>query len=150
MNLPPLSTPPPSEIDSYMIVTNQLLPAIEALSVAEKLPARACAMLAAHALECALKAIIKSKNEKHKFPHKEQHNLIVLWDLAASTKSLDIQTPPPDWVRLLSTGHGPHFYFRYQEGEEPKSFVHGGQTPALVPMAQALRDLVEKISDALK
>ena len=61
MNLPPLSQPQPGEVDCYMIVTNQLLPAIEALSVAEKLPARACAMLAAHALECALKA--------HTVPH---------------------------------------------------------------------------------
>lgn len=135
----------PGEVDSYMIVANQLLPSVEALSKVENLPARGCALLAAHALECALKAIIQHRGLSCTV---KEHDLLALWNAVALSMIIDIPTEPPDWVKILGIGHGPRFYFRYQQGEE-KNFVHGGQVPALVPMAQELRDLIAKISSAL-
>lgn len=146
ISLPSLSMRQPNEIDGYMIVINDLLPAIETLSKFEKLPSRGCALLAAHALECALKAIIR--HHSLIFTQKERHDLVALWKIVASENIIDISNEPPDWVKILSIGHGPNFYFRYQQGEN-KVFVHGGQTPALAPMFQDLTDLTKKISSKL-
>ena len=136
----------PTEVDGYMIVANQLSLAVEALSKFETLPTRGCALLAAQALECVLKALICHGGKS--FPKNEQHNLLALWSIAEETQRIDIPKEPPDWVKILSIGHGPRFYFRYQQGAE-KNTVHGGQTPALIPMAQALSSLLKDVSNSI-
>jgi hypothetical protein len=74
--------------------------------------------------------------------------------MAHKEKTLDIPEVPPDWVKILGAGHGPNFYFRYQEGkkdqEGKKTVVHAGQTPALNPMAVELTKLVEMVELAIK
>ncbi len=51
-------------------------------------------------------------------------------------------------------GHGPKFYFRYQEGEKDqqgeRTLVHSGQTPALIPMAVELEKLIKMVELAIK
>jgi hypothetical protein len=69
--------------------------------------------------------------------------------MAYEEKTLNIEEDPPDWCKILSSGHGPNFYFRYQEGKG-KTVVHGGQTPALIPMAFALKNLIEMVALAVK
>ncbi len=69
--------------------------------------------------------------------------------MAYKENTLNIEQDPPDWVMILSSGHGPNFYFRYQEGEE-KSVVHGGQTPALISMAVELKKLIKMVELAIK
>ena len=69
--------------------------------------------------------------------------------MAYEEEDLGIPQVPPDWVTILSSGHGPNFYFRYQQGEE-KAVVHGGQTPALIPMAVELKNLIEVVELAIR
>lgn len=46
----------PTQGDGYMAVARDLLPGVKALSTLPDVPPRAAALIAAHALECALKA----------------------------------------------------------------------------------------------
>ncbi|WP_299982713.1 hypothetical protein [Desulfobacula sp.] len=149
-SLPPLRMVPPSQLDAYIIVARDLLQGVEALSNINTINHRACSLIAAHALECTLKAFLwyKGKKEEIRKP-KVQHNLITLWDMSYNEKTLNIPKSPPDWVKILSLGHGPNFYFRYQEGEK-KAVVQGGQTPALIPMAIALKEIIEKVENVIK
>ena len=139
----------PTEGDGYMIVARDLLQGVEALSTLPNVSSRCCALIAAHALECALKAFLwhKGKKKEIRLPH-VQHDLVALWNMAYK-EGLSIPQVPPDWCTILSSGHGPNFYFRYQKGQG-KTVVHGGQTPALGPMADALKSLIEMVGLAVK
>ena len=53
--VPVLRVVQPTEREGYMIVARDLLQAVEALSILPpNVPPRGCALIAAHALECAL------------------------------------------------------------------------------------------------
>jgi hypothetical protein len=148
--LPALRMGKPTQGDAYMVVARDLLQGVEALSTLLNISPRGCALIAAHALECALKAFLWHKGKKKEIRKSNvQHNLVALWDMAYKEKGLSIPRVPPDWVTILSSGHGPNFYFRYQEGEG-KTVVHGGQTPALIPMAVELKKLIEMVELAIK
>ena len=139
----------PTEGDGYMIVARDLLQGVEALSTLPNISSRSCALIAAHALECALKAFLWHKGKKKEIRAPDvQHDLVTLWNMAYK-EGLSIPQVPPDWCTVLSSGHGPNFYFRYQEGQG-KTVVHGGQTPALIPMAVALKNLIEMVGLAVK
>ena len=147
---PGLRTVQPTEGDGYMIVARDLWQSVEALStLPPSVPPRGCALIAAHALECALKAFLWHKGRKKIWEHKDEHDLIALWNMAYNEKGLSIPEVPPDWVTILSYGHGPNFYFRYQKGQG-KTVVHGGATPALIPMREALKNLIEMVGIAVK
>ena len=140
----------PTQGEGYMIVARDLLQGVEALATLQNISSRGCALIAAHALECALKAFLWHKGKKNEIrEHKVRHDLVALWDMAYKVKILCIQEEPPDWCKILSVGHGPNFYFRYQEGEE-KTVVNGGQTPLLIPMAIELKKLIEMVELAIK
>ena len=147
--LPALCMVQPTEGDGYMIVARALLQGVEELSILTYISPRSCALLAAHALECVLKASLWHKGKKKIWTKKDQHNLVALWKMAYEEKTLNIEEDPPDWFKILSSGHGPDFYFRYQEGKG-KTIVHGGQTPALIPMAVELKKLIEMVELAIK
>ena len=140
----------PTEKDGYMIVARDLLQGVEALSTIQNIPPRSCALIAAHALECALKAFLwhKGKSREINLP-RIRHDLVELWNMAGKESGLTIAPEPPVWVTILKSGHGPDFYFRYQQGES-KTVVHGGQTPALIPMASDLKALIEVIEIAIQ
>jgi hypothetical protein len=143
----------PTQGDGYMAVARELLPGVKALSTLPNVPSRAAALIAAHALECALKAFLWHKGKDSEIlAGKVKHDLLKLWDMAFK-EGLGISQAPPDWCRILSLGHGPSFYFRYQEGArngKQKTIVHGGSTPALEPMAVALRKLIETVERTVK
>jgi len=148
--LPRLCMVQPTEGDGYMIVARALLQGVEELSTLTHISPRSCALLAAHALECALKALLWHKGKKTEVRKpKVQHNLVALWKMAYEEKILNIEEDPPDWCKILSSGHGPNFYFRYQKGEG-KTVVHGGQTPALIPMAVELKKLIKMVELAIE
>jgi hypothetical protein len=140
----------PTEGDGYMIVARDLLPAVEALStLPPSIHPRGCAMLAAHALECALKAFL---SHKEKNGLRGEHDLLKLWEMACK-EGLNIPQVPRDWVTTLSWGHGPNFYFRYQEGVKVTTkhvTVDSGSYPALVSMTTALKNLIETVGLAVK
>lgn len=149
-SLPAFRIVPPSQIDAYMIVARDLLQGVEALSRFKNVHPRSCALIAAHSLECALKAFLWHKGKKLDFRKREvQHNLKALWDMSYNEGDLCISESPPDWVEALSVGHGPNYYLRYQEGEN-RVIVNGGVFPALVPMAIALKEIVLKVVNAIK
>ena len=149
--LPALRMVQPTVGDGYMIVARDLLQGVEALSTfPPNVSPRGCALISAHALECALKAFLWHKGkEKEILEFDVRHNLVALWEMAYKENDLGIPQVPPDWVTILSSGHGPNFYFRYQQGEE-KTVIHGGQTPALIPMAVELKNLIEVTERAIK
>jgi hypothetical protein len=138
-----------SQINAYMIVARDLLQGVEALSAHNNIHPRSCALIAAHSLECALKAFLwhKGKKEEIRKP-KVQHDLLVLWDLSYKEGDLCIPELPHDWVETLSLGHGPNYYSRYQEGKN-KTIVNGGVTPVLVFMASSLKEIVFKVDNAI-
>ena len=146
--LPALRMGQPTEGDGYMIVARDLLQGVEALSTLPKVSSRGCALIAAHVLECALKAFLWHKGKKEIRARDVQHDLVALWNMAYK-EGLSIPQVPPDWCTTLSSGHGRRFYFRYLEGHG-KTVVHGGQTPALIPMAVALRNLIEMVGLAVR
>jgi len=152
--LPTLRVGQPPRADGFMIVARDLLQGVEALSALQSIPPRACALLAAHALECTIKAFLSHKGEKTETLINVGHNLESLWNTAYEKKTLSIPKAPPDWVKILRSGHGPKFYFRYQEGEKDqqgeRTVVQGGQTPALIPMAVELKRLIEMVELAIK
>jgi hypothetical protein len=140
----------PTQGDGYMIVARDLLQGVETLSTLPNISPRNCALIGAHALECTLKAFLWHKGKKKEIrAHRVQHDLVALWNMAYKEKGLSIPEVPPGWCKILSSGHGPNFYFRYQEGEE-KTVVHSEQTPELIPMAVALKKLIEMVELAVK
>jgi hypothetical protein len=145
--LPAVQMVQPTEVDGCMIVARELLPAVEALSTLPNVPPRAAALLAGHALECALRAFLLHK--KVKKARLGKHDLLKLWAMACQERDLNIPQAPPDWCRILAEGHGPDFYFRYQKGKG-NTIVHGGQTPALRPMTTALKRLIERVERSIK
>lgn len=152
--LPALSMGQPTECAGYIIVARDLLHGVKVLSTSPNVSSRSCALIAAHALECALKAYLWHKGKKKEIrAYDVQHDLVVLWNMAYK-KGLNIPHTPPDWVIILSAGHWPNFYFRYQEGEKDqeakKTVVHGGQTPTLVSMVVELKNLIEMVGLIVK
>ncbi|WP_461517033.1 hypothetical protein [Porticoccus sp.] len=140
----------PDDGDGYLIVARELLQGVEALLKLAGIPPRACALIAAHSLECILKAYLWHKGKKAELKGWDiGHNILKLWDLAYSAQLPGISETPPDWVRILSEGHGPNYYFRYPEGEN-KTVVHGGPTPALEPMVFELSSLFKQVELAVK
>jgi len=144
----------PTEGDGYRIVACDLLQAVEVLSHLPNISSRGCALIAAHTLECILKAFLWHKGKQTEIPRQDRHNLKALWEMAHKEDCLVFLKILPNWVDILSTGHGPNFYFRYQEGEKSKeqkekNIVHGGATPELIPMANELKNLIEKVNLAI-
>ena len=153
-----ISAPPPK--DAYLIVVHDLLPAVEALkSHSTDIPSRGCELIAAHVLECTLKALLlhkTKKEEQEKTGLKKalnHHDLKKLWGQAYKNKCLDIPKEPPEWLRILSAGHGPTLALRYQEAIgstiERRNIVNARETTELISMVEELKDLIEKVKLAL-
>jgi hypothetical protein len=66
----------PTNGDGYLIVARELLPAVEVLSTADKIPPRGCALIAGHTLECTLKAYLWHKGKRDELKCKKvRHNI---------------------------------------------------------------------------
>ena len=146
--LPALGTAQPTKVDGHMIVARDLSKAVEALAALPGISPRAAALLAAHALECALHAFLIHKGADASRNAKVWHDLVALWGMARE-QGLPGPEVVPDWVTILGSGHDRPFYFRYQKGEGG-AIVSGGQTPALIPMADALKEVVAAVEIAVK
>lgn len=121
IEVPASSIGQPTEGDGYMIVARELLQGVEELSTLPNISPRNCALLAAHASECALKAFLWHKGKEIDIRKQHvQHDLVALWNMAYK-EGLSIPQVPPDWCVILSSGHGPNFYFRYQMEQKNRS-----------------------------
>ena len=147
--LSPLCMDNPTEGEGYIIVARDLLQGVEALSPIKNIHPRSCALIAAHALECILKAYLWHRGKKEEIvKHDVRHDIVALWNMAYKEKTLGIPKAEPDWVNILGLGHRRRYYLRYQKGEQ--GVVHGGQYPELIPMAAELRKLYEMVEPAIK
>ena len=74
--IPAFAYGPPTEREGYMIVARDLLQGVEALSTLPNISPRNCALIAAHALECALKAFLWHRGKKTEIREKKTFNTI--------------------------------------------------------------------------
>jgi hypothetical protein len=145
-SFPPVRLTQPTPRDGHLIVARNLLQGVEALSTLSNISPRSCSLLAAQAMECALKAFLCHKGkEKETLRAENRHNLVALWGMAYKEMDLKIEQEPPGWCKILDSG----FYLRYQVGEK-KTVLHGGQTPPLIPMAAELKKFIEMVMLAIK
>ena len=127
---------------TYLGVATGFMPGVTTLAASGVSCAMPLAHLAAHTLECALKAYISRDGDDSKARGPIQHNLSGLWALAHQ-EGLKIAATPYDWVATLSGLHDKPFYLRYSEG------VNGVILPSAEPMATELKELIEVVRAAL-
>jgi hypothetical protein len=121
-----------------------MLPGVTVLAAAKPLPALPLALVAAHVLECLLKAYLSRGGSDAALKKKGvRHNLPALW-ARSFAQGLRILESPPDWVRLLGGLHDAPYYLRYSTG------VHGIVSPAAEPMASELAALLECVRGQLR
>ncbi len=147
--LPALNIKQPTEVDGHMIVARDLFRGVEVLSKSPNIHPRSCVLIAAHSLECTLKAFLQHKGKKKEIYSSEtRHNVIGLWNMAHK-EGLNISEKIPDWFMILNEGHNKPYGFRYQKGEG-KNVVHITQTPPLIPMTGELKKLIDTVELAVK
>lgn len=140
VTLPPLTTSPVTPQAGYLAAAQSLMPGLTFLGTGSPAEARALAFLAAHVLECLLKAFLTpplGANPALKEAN-IRHNLTGLWEMAASN-GLAFSADPPLWVSVLGAIHGAPYHLRYQAG------VHGMQLPPAQPMVAEIGTLLETV-----
>ena len=101
---------------TYLGVARAILPGIKRLTEPEPESPISIALLAAHALECLLKAFLSRDGSDARLrKHDIRHNLVALWSLAVE-EGLPIAKQPPYWVDKLGALHRKPYYLRYAEG----------------------------------
>ena len=120
---------------TYVGVALSMVNGAKALAALENPPHVALAFLAAHGLECILKAYLSRGGDDAAVKHKEiRHNLNELWSQAVAN-GLVIPPTPPSWVSTLSELHERPYYLRYSTD------VHAMGVPPSQPMTTELNDL---------
>jgi hypothetical protein len=104
----------------------------------------ALALVAAHVLECILKAYISREGNDTSLKKQEiRHNLNALWTLAHE-QGLNIQQTPPDWVKILSHIHAAPYHLRYSTG------INGISLPSAEPMTTELELLLCLVQESIR
>jgi hypothetical protein len=117
---------------------------VRVLATASPSPALALDFVAAHVLECLLKAYLsRDGSDVGLRDPNVRHNLRTLWAMAFE-QGLHIPQLAPSWVDCLSSLHKNPYYLRYSTG------VHGIVSPTAEPMTSELTALVEVIREQLK
>lgn len=125
----------PQPPETYLGVANSMYSGVAVMSRHEDVGS-ALALVAAHTLECTLKAFLsRDGNDSGLRNHNLRHHIEGLWNLAKA-EGLPIDDIPR-WASILSNIHGHPYHLRYSEG------IHGIVTPAPEPMATELKALIE-------
>lgn len=120
-----------------------MLEGVQVFAQATRSPALPMALLAAHSLECALKAFVsRGGDDRAVMDPKIRHNLEALWAMAHG-EGLAIPNSPPHWVSNLSHLHNSPYYLRYSTG------VNGVVSPSPEPMTSELAALVGLVATSL-
>lgn len=131
----------PEPPDTYFGVAESLLPGLRPLASGMPATALSLAFLAAHILECLLKAAV-TKTERSdqalKSNQKLRHNIDALWKLAISN-GMPLSLSQPTWVENLSRLHAPPYHLRYSTS------VHAVTSPVAEPMTTDLIALLEQV-----
>jgi len=124
---------------TYFGIAQAMYPGVRQLASASPVYPLALCLVAAHALECALKAYLSRDGVDSALREPAlRHNLERLWREAAAN-GLKIASTPPEWVVCLSGLHDRPYYLRYSTG------VHGIVSPGIEPMTTDLSNLVETV-----
>ena len=134
----------PAPPHTYFGVAQSMMPGVTILAAASPAPPLALCLVAAHVLECLLKAYLsRDGSDADVRDAKVRHDLSALWGMAFA-QGLPVPQSPPAWVDCLSGLHKHPYYLRYSTG------VHGIVSPAPEPMASELRALLETVRGQLR
>ena len=140
----PSTIAPPAPPHTYFGIAESMMSGVKVLAAASPSPALALTFVAAHVLECLLKAYLsKDGSDVAVKDQKVRHNLNTLWAMAFA-QGLRVPESPPCWADCLSGLHKPPYYLRYSTG------VHGIVTPGVEPMTSELAALLEVVQEQLK
>jgi hypothetical protein len=128
---------PAAPPQTYFGVAQSMMPGVRTLATASPFSSLALCLVAAHVLECLLKAYLsRSGSDAALKDPKVRHNLNALWELAVA-QGLAVPKSPPSWVADLSGLHDSPYYLRYSPG------VNGIVAPGAEPMTSELLALAE-------
>jgi len=128
---------------TYFGVAQSMMPGVKVLAAASPPPALALALVAAHVLECLLKAYLSRDGSDAVLKNPDvRHDLNALWGMAFA-QGLRVPEVPPSWVDCLSGLHKWPYYLRYSAG------VHGIVSPSAEPMTSELAALLEIVRGQL-
>ena len=134
--LGPVTSAPAAPPHTYLGVAQDMVVGLRALADASPTSSLALGLVAAHVLECTLKAYLSRGGSDHAVKGRAvRHNLSALWSMARAD-GLPIPRLPPDWVKTLSGLHDSPFPLRYSTG------VHGLVMPGAEPMATEIPALL--------
>ena len=138
------SVGPVSPVQGYLASARGLLPGVQALGQTATGVAGARALVAAHVLECILKAYLSHRGvtENDLKDPKRRHNLELLWQEAAG-RGLGIDVVPASWCVRLNELHNTPYHLRYPR-------VHALVLPAAEPMTSELESIVGLVSAMAK
>jgi hypothetical protein len=136
-----VSVAKPAPPETYLGVAESMIAGVNVLakhgSAGLALP-----LVAAHTLECALKAYLSRDGRDARLKQPAlRHHIEELWKLAR-TEGLPIGDVP-DWAANLSRIHDKPYYVRYSTG------IHGIVTPAPEPMATELSAIIGTIRQCI-
>lgn len=135
---------PPAPPHTYFGVAQSMMPGVRVLATASPSPALALDLVAAHVLECLLKAYLsRGGSDVGLRDQNVCHNLKALWEMAFA-QGLRVPQSAPSWVDCLSGLHKHPYYLRYSAG------VHGIVSPSAEPMTSELTALLEVVREQLK
>jgi hypothetical protein len=144
LTLPLLAIAPAAPPYTYFGVAQSMMPGVKVLAATSPPPALALALVAAHVLECLLKAYLSRDGSDAALKDLNfRHDLNALWAMAFA-QGLRISGSPPSWADCLSGLHKPPYYLRYSTG------VHGIVSPAAEPMTSELAALLDNVGKQLK
>jgi len=121
-----------------------MMPGVKVLAVVSPPSPLALSLVAAHVLECLLKAYLSRNGSDAALRDPTvRHDLNALWAMAFA-QGLRVPQSPPSWVDCLSGLHKWPYYVRYSTG------VHGIVSPGAEPMTSELAALVGIVREQLK
>ncbi len=152
--LGPLTVAPAGPPGTYFDVAENMLRGVQVLAPPPLPSTLALALVAAHVLECLLKASIlrggpDATLEKELEHGKDRHNLTALWGKAFAQGP----TSPPGWAEHLSRLHNRPYPLRYskaKDGATRPGYFHGIGSPAPEPMTSELAALLETVRGQLR
>lgn len=144
ITLPALETSPPSPTESYLLAARELFKGVSILCNNSHNAEKACAFLAAQALECVLKSYLSFSGVEERELKKQsiRHNLEDLWRMAEK-KGLKIDIAIPNWCKILNSVHDKPYYLRYPMG------LNAINIPELDKMESDLKKVIITVEEAV-
>jgi hypothetical protein len=131
----------PAPPETYLGVAESMIAGVNVLAK-HGIGGLALPLVAAHTLECALKAYLSRDGQDSRLKQPAlRHHIEELWKLAR-TEGLPIGDVP-DWAANLSRIHDKPYYLRYSTG------IHGIVTPAPEPMATELAAIIGTVRQGI-